>query len=449
MTAPSLSIIVPTIGRPTLKRTLESIAAQELLPGDEVLVVQDGPADPAVREPIEAAGWPWRYLATGSRANDFGATPRNLGMKHARADFLAWIDDDDPYRPGAFAAIRRAIKRHPGRPLMFRMERPGWNTTVWRMMAVRYGNVSTQMFVAPNQPDRLGTWGSYRASDLAFICSTLEKWPPGSLVWEPFVVATVAQEGSRTLAARPLIKNLLFHVYPHAGNEEWRMNVERLARSWHLFTGRRIIGIATGPETVDVEVVKQAFPADTAIEWLVQPNDPKRGESVTFLAGTRLLRNWSGNEVTCYCHAKGTSRRHHEGGPDVIGRIRRWRDFMYKHTLEVEPAKIDRALRRHACAGSLKIYAPYRQEPGRPPCLWHFSGTFFWVHHAKFFALPGALDLGPTRWAVERHLGEIIPEHEAYCFAADHMEKKTTWAYNFSPADWDRLEDEAAKDARQ
>jgi len=449
---PTLSIIVPTIGRETLPRTLETIAAQELVDGDEVLVVEDGPDNPAIREPIEAAGWPWRYLSTGKRFGGWGHVARNVAMTQARGDYLVFMDDDDVYRThgcyggenvGAFARIRAAATRHPGRPLMFRMERPGWNSTIWRPKAVRYGNVSTQMFVVPNSPELLGSWGPYHAGDLAFICSTLEKWPPGSLVWEPDIIAIQPKSGTPSPDHRPMMRNLIYHVYPVASNEEWRPNVERLAQSWHLFNGRKIVGIVTDGETIGPYRVIEAFPPDPQTEFLIQDNDPDRGETVTFLPAVKMLRNWNGDEATFYGHAKGTSPRRH-AKPGEIDRIRRWRDFMYRHTLEVAPAKLDWALRRFACAGSLKIHRSYRQEPGRPPSYWHFSGTFFWFHHARFFALPEALELGPSRYAVERHLGEIIPEGEAYCFAGDHIERKDTWVYNLTAADWDRLEAEAA-----
>ena len=440
--SPTLSVIIPTIGRPTLKRTLDSIRGQEIVDGDEVLVVQDGPSDLATWAMVKASGLPARYLATGKRAADFGGTPRNHGMTEARGDYLAFMDDDDVYRPGAFDAIRAAATRHPGRPLMFRMERPGWDSTLWASQIVRYANVSTPMFVVPNRSNQLGSWGCYRAADFGFIASTLELWPPGSLIWEPFILATVRQQGSHPLGASCLRRNLLYHVYPPASNDEWRMNIDRLVQSWDLFSGRKIIGIVEDGATVDTDLVKHAFPPDPAIEWLVQPNDPARGETVTFVPGLRMLRNWSGEELTFYAHAKGTSPQHQEG---PIECIRRWRNFMYRHTLEVEAACLDGVMRRYACGGSLKVCKTYRHEVGRPPSPWHFGGTFFWIHHARFFGLPGALDLGPSRWAVERHLGEIVPENEAFCFAGDHMERVGTWAYKLAPGDWDRLEREASQ----
>jgi len=428
---PTLSVIIPTVSRETLTRTLESIAAQELIPGDEVLIVQDGPADPAVREPIRAAGWPWKYLATGKRANDFGAAPRNHGMQHARGDFLLFVDDDDMYRtgdtspsfyrhdgPGAFAAIRRAIARHPGRPLMFRME-PRGGPRIWRMMAVRFGNVAGPMFVVPNQPDKLGTWPAHRASDFGFICETLRLWPPGSVVWDPTIIASVPQPASPAVDEVPLTRNLIYHVFAYTRNNVWRENVERLTRSWHLFTGRKIIGIVTDGSTAPVEQVQAAFPADPAIEWLIAPNDPKTGETVTFLSAAERLRSYNPDEVTFYAHVKGVSQRVHDLGETAVTSVRRWVDYMYRHCLEIPPERIDRALRDYACAGSLRWTGVKQGKPPDLPCYWHYSGTFFWYNHARFYSDDRALRLGGGRHALERHLGQVFPVDEAHCFAGD------------------------------
>jgi len=443
---PTLSVIIPTVSRETLTRTLESIAAQELIPGDEVLIVQDGPADPAVREPIRAAGWPWKYLATGKRANDFGSAPRNLGMEHARGDYLAFMDDDDMYRtgdtspsfyrhdgPGAFAAIRRAIARHPGRPLLFRMERPGWGATVWRPMAVRFGEACTPMFITPNRPELLGEWGRHRGSDFAFITTTLRLWPPGALVWEPDIIATVSQASGPKAEEIPVKRNLIFHVWPLASNEEWRLNVEELAGYWSAFNGRKIVGVVEDGQTVDFTEVQRAFPTDPSIEWLVAENDPGRGESVTFATAAQMLESLNPDEATFYAHTKGVTQTY-QRQPQRLESIRRWRSFMYRGCLG-DPATVDDVIRLYAVAGCLR-QEHERQEPDRPPSYWMFSGAFWWFNHARFYSHPDALRLGPTRHAVERHFGELFGPEEAFCFGRT----REGHAYDWSPETWDTLE---------
>lgn len=441
---PTLSIIIPTIGRPTLKQTLDSIRSQQLTDGDEIILVQDGPEKAATRHVFEESRLPGKYLGLDRHYGDIGGTPRNRGIAEAGGEYLAFIDDDDRYTSGAFDRIRRGAKAHPKRPMLFRMERPGWAPTLWRDKTVRVGNVSTQMFVVPNDPQRLGTWGTQDAGDLAFVCTTLAKYPSGAIVWIPDIVSIVPQESSQPLHSRAVTRNLIYHIYPVASNREWKENVNRLVQSWQLFNGRRIVGIVTDNRTSPISEVQKAFPGDSEIEWIVTPNHPERSESLTFLPAISSLRSYSLSEATFYAHAKGVSEKYHAPG---WGRkkmaMRRWRDFMYRFLLEGIPiAKLDRLLHSYGCVGCLRRFGYFNPEPDRPPCLWHFSGTFFWLQHAAFFAHPNAMQLGQSYYAVERHPSEVFSESEAFCVAGDHIERFGRFTSDQSRETWKMFERE-------
>lgn len=157
-----LSIIVATKGRDTLARTLSSIAPQ-LRPGDELIVECDD---------------------TG----DVGATPRTAGMRKATGTHILFMDDDDVYTPGALETVRAALLADPARPHLFGMTSgAGWSLPHGGA-EVRVGNVSTQMFVCPNDSPRLGVWGPRRTGDHDFITSTLAHYQAGP-VWHPEVIA--------------------------------------------------------------------------------------------------------------------------------------------------------------------------------------------------------------------------------------------------------------------
>jgi glycosyltransferase involved in cell wall biosynthesis len=185
MVEPTLSIIVATRGRKTLKRTLRSIARQ-VLPGDEVLVLCDD-------------------------SGDAGDTPRMKAMPRARGSHLAFIDDDDVYVPDALEKLRRFARENPGRICIFKMKHPV-GTTHWREdePVLRHANVSTQTFLVPNVPGKLGRWhetvtseGRRRHGDYVFITET------AALQGEPVFVDEV------TVYARP-IRNPLHLLWARA-----------------------------------------------------------------------------------------------------------------------------------------------------------------------------------------------------------------------------------------
>ena len=151
----SLTIILGTAGRPTIKHTLASIAPQ-LEPGDELFILRDD-------------------------SGDAGDTPRNQTMHRARGTHLLFIDDDDVYVPDALARVRRFADENPGRIGLFKMKHVV-GTTHWRERAVYYGNVSTQTFCVPNIPGKLGRWHYTErpdrdepyAGDYSFLKETIE-----------------------------------------------------------------------------------------------------------------------------------------------------------------------------------------------------------------------------------------------------------------------------------
>lgn len=185
---PSLSIIVPTIGRPSLLTTIQSIDVQ-LGPFDEVIVISDGPSGEA-RRMVTAAGRKYIYLETSGRMWDFGGTPRNIGIARARGKYLAFMDDDDIYLPGALDAIRQGAMENPRVPLVFRMKHQ--DKIIWDEPALRSGNVSSQMLAVPNIKGMVGRWTSRYAGDYDFIVHTVDLHQ-GAVVFREEVIAELVK----------------------------------------------------------------------------------------------------------------------------------------------------------------------------------------------------------------------------------------------------------------
>src|SRR4051794_40802713 len=102
---PSVSAVISTFERPdACERAVRSVLAQEPAPL-EVLVCDDGSGDEAAERlrALERSDPRIRYLRV--EPNTGGpAAPRNLGVREARGEWVAFLDDDDEWLPGKLAA---------------------------------------------------------------------------------------------------------------------------------------------------------------------------------------------------------------------------------------------------------------------------------------------------------------------------------------------------------
>lgn len=186
---PSVTLILPTAGRNTLRRVLLEAQAQ-LRDDDEVLVVGDGHC-PAAELAMEGLDPRIKYLEyPNGPSKDWGHTPRNWATPFAKGTHIFHLDDDDRCLPGAFDAIRKAAKECPGKILIFRTKDIS-GVEIGGSHKLELGKVSTQMFVLPNVPGRFGTWEPRYGGDFDFIRQSVERHPEGEagVVWRDEMLA--------------------------------------------------------------------------------------------------------------------------------------------------------------------------------------------------------------------------------------------------------------------
>ncbi len=188
----TFSLIIPTISRPTLARTLLSLENQEWIYGDEILIVGDGP-NPQARNFLKQFKLPFKYLETETKLGYWGHEIRNwINEKEiAKGSYLLNLDDDDVYLPNTIKNIRRILLENPTNiPHIFKMEFQHDKNIIWKDKELKYGNVGTPMFVVPNIKEKLGKWENYHGGDLAFIKETLAKYN-NEIIWREEVIANI------------------------------------------------------------------------------------------------------------------------------------------------------------------------------------------------------------------------------------------------------------------
>lgn len=198
-------MVVATLGRVSLGRTLDSFAGQ-LKDRDEILIVGALSADmDALRAQAPDTPATVRFLQCREPSNH-GDAEKNVALEHATGTHLCFIDDDDIYLPGAFEVMRREAC---DRIVMFRSDgsKLGYGT-LWKTPELRYTNVSTQMFVVPNDPARLGRWQPWEpdkgvGTDFGFLMSC----DMGDVVWREEVITVMRPDRLTVTVVTPWLNH--------------------------------------------------------------------------------------------------------------------------------------------------------------------------------------------------------------------------------------------------
>jgi glycosyltransferase involved in cell wall biosynthesis len=109
LASPTVSAVIPTYNRGRLlKEAIDSILRQTS-PVAEIIVVDDGGTNDT-QQIVRSYGDPV-VLLTQARAG--AAAARNLGVRHARGDWIAFLDSDDVWEPVKIERQLRYVELHP------------------------------------------------------------------------------------------------------------------------------------------------------------------------------------------------------------------------------------------------------------------------------------------------------------------------------------------------
>lgn len=161
----SITVVIPTMNRSMLERATRSVDG-----ADEVIVVGDRVRPTAGQIRIkEPSGEPSDQ--PGARAAEL----RNVGMRRATGDWVAFMDDDDAFAPGAIDIIRTAVSGKPPALYLFRMLLNN-GVRLWAEPFIAHGNVGTPMIVCPSHGWLPWPTKGYLTEDYGFAELNRRSW---------------------------------------------------------------------------------------------------------------------------------------------------------------------------------------------------------------------------------------------------------------------------------
>lgn len=112
--APSIAAVIPLYNkRAHIRRALLSVAAQSSAV-DEIIIVDDASTDGSLEEARAAARELSQpvHIMERQRPGPGGYAARNLAIRHASSDLIAFLDADDEWTPGHIENARSLVARH-------------------------------------------------------------------------------------------------------------------------------------------------------------------------------------------------------------------------------------------------------------------------------------------------------------------------------------------------
>lgn len=193
--ADAITVIVPTIGRPTLERTLRSFAA-DLEEEDGVVVIADGDLvhlELLVMDLAREFPNPTWVFAWEEHTGLWGHNLRNVALdKFVDTSHVWTIDDDDVAEPGAIPVLRTymdcdwAILK-----MRFGPGHPANGIICWRYGILMHGDIGTPMVFARKSSARFGL---HYSGDFDYVMALNQLY--GEPVWGEEFIAHIRPEES-------------------------------------------------------------------------------------------------------------------------------------------------------------------------------------------------------------------------------------------------------------
>ena len=225
---PDLSIVIPTMGRTILLRTLESLVATKAFPTLEVLVVgeiRDAVLLAALREMLRRHG-NIRHLSVSYAQGD-SSRKKNIGARESRASIVAFLDDDVLVSTDWPAHVREAFLD----PVVGLVSGPGLVPTDINLtarlaglaLASRAAGYAAERYGAGRSASHLIGWSRIIGCNAAYRRSVFEQiggFPPDFYPGEEMLAAWRVQRLGHALMFIPMA--CVYHYPRQSLSRFWR-----------------------------------------------------------------------------------------------------------------------------------------------------------------------------------------------------------------------------------